>query len=236
MEIIEVKNLSFQYDTAEVLHDLTFSIEKNTITAILGLSGCGKTTLCHCLAGIIPNCIEGSLTGEIYIDGLELRGKKLSKLASVIGLVMQNPDNQLVTTTVEDELAFGPENMNVPPEEIRIRVDEILELLKLKDLRYENPVRLSGGQKQMVAIASVLALNPDVLILDEPLSRLDAQGKELLISTLKMLRELGKTVIVVEHDYKQMNFADQWLIMERGRLRSLAPSELAPGQIPFTNL
>ena len=182
MAKIEVKNLSFSYVRKakdKILKNTSFQLEPATITAVIGLSGCGKTTLCHCLCGIIPNVLKGDLSGEVTIDGKSVFSRKLCDLASTVGLVMQNPDNQLVCTTVEDEIAFAMENLAYPPAEIHRRVDEILEFMDLEQYRKHNPAKLSVGQKQLVAVAAVLSLNPQVLIFDEPMSHLDEKGRQL---------------------------------------------------------
>jgi len=219
MPIIEVKNYSFSYGNAKrVLNNLNFTVQAGTITAVIGLSGCGKTTLCHCLCGIIPNSIEGEVEGSIRINEQDIKGNRLSKLACTVGLVMQNPDDQIVCSTVEDELAFAPENLSIAPAEIQNRVDDTLRLLEIESLRLENPNKLSGGQKHMVAIGSVLTLNPEILLLDEPMSHLDEAGKTLIKDTLIRLKWSGKTIMVVEHDYKSMTFADSWLVMSDGNI------------------
>lgn len=228
MGFIKVRNLSFSYEEGledRVLKNISFELAKGTITAIIGLSGCGKTTLCHCLCGVIPGAIEGKLQGEIFIDDLDVFGKRLCRLSSTIGLVMQNPDDQLVCTTVEDEIAFAMENMVMPPDEIQKKVDEILDFLNIEDLRLQNPGKLSGGQKQLVAIASVLALSPEVIIFDEPMSHLDENSRKIIRETLKKLQKAGKTILVVEHNFHLIDFADNWLLLEDGKLVALDTPE-----------
>lgn len=224
MALIQVNNLSFAYNGQsenKVLNNLSFNLEAGTITAVIGLSGCGKTTLCHCLCGIIPNAVEGHIKGDILIENENIKGKSLSKLAPVIGLVMQNPDDQLVCTTVEDEIAFAMENLAYPPDEIRARVEEILKFMNLECHRHQNPNRLSGGQKQLVSVAAVLALNPEILIFDEPMSHLDDYGRGLITDIIKHLKKAGKTIIVVEHNFRLLDFADNWLLLENGNLKAL---------------
>ena len=219
--VISVENLSVAYETDTdqlVLKNISFQIEYPGIFGILGLSGCGKTTLCMSLAGIIPNLVEGHIAGEIFIRGNNIKGQPVNRLAGTIGYVMQNPDDQLICTTLEDELAFAPENLAKDPKEIRAKVDHVLAMLGMESLRLMNPNQLSGGQKKMAAIGAILMLDPDILILDEPMSALDAEGRSIVINLLLYLRASGKTIIVVEHDVESIRFADRWLIMSAGRL------------------
>lgn len=218
--MINVKNLKFSYESEkEIIKGIDFVIEAGEFVAVIGPSGCGKSTLCHILCGIIPNAIGGDISGEAVVNGKSLRKEEMKTLAETIGFVMQDPDRQIVTSTVEDELAFGPENFCVPPEEIRRRVDDTLKLLGLEELRDENPNRLSGGQKQLVAIGSVLTLQPQIFILDEPFSHLDGEVKEKLESLLQELKSQGKTIIIVEHDYNMVEHADKWLLLEDGKVK-----------------
>jgi energy-coupling factor transport system ATP-binding protein len=232
MPIIEVKNLSYAYDEgSEVLHNLNLQIARGSITAVIGLSGCGKTTFCRSLCGIIPNVLGGSLNGQILLDTEDINKYLLAKLATKIALVMQNPDHQLVTTTVEDELAFAPENLCLPPHEINRRVDKALELLNLQKFRLRNPTHLSGGEKQLVAIASVLTLEPQVLVLDEAMSHLDEDGKAMVKDALIALNENGKTIIIVEHDLQTATFADSWVVMGEGKIiREDSPAAILADQ------
>ena len=228
--ILQVRDLSFFYESdpkREILSGITFSIFPESITAVIGLSGCGKRTLCQILCGIIPQCIAGTVTGEVRVAELDPRTEPLSQMALTIGYMMQDPDRQLFASTVEDELAFGPENLMLPPREIRRRVDEVMDLLEIRHLALKNPGRLSGGQKQLVAAGALLTMEPDILIMDEPVSHVDAQGRKIVLGLMKKLRATGKTLLVVEHDYEQLDFADQWLVIENGRLRDFgAPEEI----------
>ncbi len=238
MSILEVKNYSFSYikndsSSKEVLHNLSFSIEKGTITGILGLSGCGKTTLCKALCGIIPHCCYGESKGTILVEKIDTHDLPLNKLACRIGFVMQNPEEQLVATTVEDEFAFAPENLTHSPLEIRKRVDDMLTLLGLSGLETADPSHLSGGQKQLLAIGSVLILDQDILVLDEPMSHLDESGKEILSKTLISLKNKGKTIVLVGHDPKSMEFADMWLLLSEGRVHTFAARESILGDPGF---
>lgn len=222
--MIHVRNLTFSYDRRPekaALTDITFSIKPGTVTAVIGPSGCGKSTLCQILCGIIPQCISGELQGEVRVGGTDVQHVSLRELSQKIGYVMQDPERQIIASTVEDELAFGPENLCLPPEEIRGRIEAVSDALGIRHLAAKNPGKLSGGQKQLVAIGGILTMEPDVLILDEPLSQVDREGRERMIALMKKLRAQGKTILAVEHDYRMMDFADQWICLDRGRLRAI---------------
>jgi energy-coupling factor transport system ATP-binding protein len=227
---LAVTDYSFSYirndgSKKEALRGLSFEIEKGTVTAVIGLSGCGKTTLCKSLCGIIPHCCDGIRSGTILVHGEDTQAIPLNRLARRIGFVMQNPDDQLVTTTVEDEFAFALENLAAPPAEIRKKVDEMSSLLGLSGLRTTDPNRLSGGQKQLAAIGSVLILQPDILVLDEPTSHLDKEGKERILEVLHSLKTDGKTIVVVGHDPGELTFADRWLILSDGGIYAYGTPE-----------
>ncbi len=237
MPILEAKNITFSYEekpTRHVIHNMSFGVEKGTMTVLLGLSGCGKSTLCQILCGIIPGCIKGELQGQIFFDGQDVTSWKLSQRACKIGYVMQDPDRQMITTTVEDELAFGLENLCVPTEEIRERVDATMELLNIEHLRLRNPQQLSGGEKQVVAISAILALNPQIVIMDEPLSHLDERGREIVCATLRTLKEAGVTLLIVEQDYEMLDFADKWIVINNGEiLQEGVPEDFNSQEILF---
>lgn len=221
MKKIEIENLRFSYDGERtIIDDMNFSIDAGEMVGIIGDSGCGKSTLCHILCGTIPNIIGGELSGKGTISGKLLKDCQLKDLATTVGFVMQDSDRQIVTSTVEDELAFGPENLCVDPKEIRQRVDAVLEMLQLQDIREVNPNRLSGGQKQMVTIGSILTMEPEVLILDEPFSHLDGENCQSVEAVLKRLKAEGKTILIVEHDYEMIRWADKWMLIEDGKIKA----------------
>lgn len=239
MAFIEVSNLTFSYKSGgkKILKNLNFSLTAGSITAVLGLSGCGKTTLCHCLCGIIPNAVSGDLHGDITIGGKKIFDSKLCDLTATVGLVMQSPDSQLVCTTVEDEIAFAMENLAYPQPEIRSRVEEILQFMNLRELRLQNPACLSGGQKQLVAIGAVLATAPKLIIFDEPMSHLDERGQALIIQVIKKLQAAGKTIILVEHNLNLPDFADNWLLLADGEIKALdTPAKIREQQELLTTL
>ena len=222
MPAVKVEDLSYVYPGGQpalpAIKGINFSIEAGETVAIIGLSGCGKTTLCRCLCGIAPHVLGGSMQGRVLIQGRETTACKLSQLAGEIGMVFQDPDVQLVTTAVEDEIAFAPENLCQPPQEIRERVEEILNLLGLNHMRLKNPTILSGGQKKLLSLGAVLALKPSILVLDEPMAQLDEKGRRLVSDILLSLRKEGKTLIIVEHDVENVDFADKFLVMEKGEM------------------
>ena len=217
MRVVDVKNLTFSYDGGKtLLSDISFYVSAGEVFVIAGLSGCGKTTLCRIICGIIPHAVKGNISGEISVMGVDPADVSLPQASLSAGMVFQDEDSQIVCTTVEDELAFGLENHCVPSDEIRSRVDELLTEFGLSELKLENPSKLSGGQKKLLNIASVLALSPPVLILDEPFSGLDEEGRILVREAIERQRNLGRAVMIVEHDLKQAAFADRWLLLHDG--------------------
>ncbi len=220
MGAVTVDRLSFRYQpaTGEVLKNISFTVEKGEIVALLGLSGCGKSTICLCLGGIIPHLLGGEMTGRVLVNGKDTKDHKVAQLALEVGLVFQDPDTQLFLPTVEDEIAFAPENLCLPVEEVAARVNNVLELLGINDLRHANPNNLSGGQKHLVAMGAVLALDPGVLVLDEAMAQLDRDAKRKINDILCDLRRRGKTILIVEHDLETVSIADRVLILENGLL------------------
>lgn len=220
MEAVTVRDLTYRYRSGgpAVLKNMHFQVARGEIVAVMGLSGCGKSTLCFCLCGIIPHCWGGVMAGEVLINEKNTRELGLARLALEVGLVFQNPDNQLFSPTVEDEIAFAPENLCLLPEHIRERVDYVTDLLGISTLKEANPYHLSGGEKHLVALASVLALDPPVLVLDEVMSQLDNIQKKKVAEVLKKLRHQGKTIIAVEHDLETVSFADRLMVLDSGEV------------------
>ena len=218
---VEVRDLSYSYHHGTtVLHDLSLSIAPGETVVLAGMSGCGKTTLCKCLTGLAPKALGGKLSGTIRIQGEDIAPLPLCQLSSRVGMVFQDPDDQMVTTTVEDEIAFAPENLAVEPSEIRRRVDRELERFGISHLALRSPNSLSGGEKHLVAIASVLALDPPIVIIDEPLSHLDARGRRLVLNALCELQREGRTLIIVEHDVSLIDFAHRYAVIDAGYIVS----------------
>jgi len=222
MAIIETKNLTYIYPnrTAPSIKDVSIKIEKGEFTLITGPSGCGKTTLCRCFNGLIPHFYEGSIEGEVTAAGLKVIEHPICELAKHVGLVFQNPENQLFALSVEKDVAFGLENLGVPRDEMRKRVDWALNLTGIYDLRERAPYELSGGQQQRVAIASVLAMQPEVVVLDEPTSFLDPLGAKKIFEVIYDLnRKLEVTVVLVEHRLDlTAKYANHIIIMDSGKI------------------
>jgi len=220
MAIIETKNLTYTYPggTKPSIRDVSIKIEKGEFTLITGPSGCGKTTLCRCFNGLIPHFYQGELKGEITTAGLDVAKHSIYEIAKHVGLVFQNPENQLFALSVEKDVAFGLENVGVPREEMRKRVDWALTLAGIYDLRERAPHELSGGQQQRVAIASVLAMQPEVIVLDEPTSFLDPLGAKKIFEVIYELnKKLGITVVLVEHRLDlTARYANHIIIMDEG--------------------
>lgn len=223
--MIETKNLSFIYREEDmesgeikeekVLKDINIEIEKGSFTAVLGHNGSGKSTLAkHFNAILLPS------GGKVYVKGMDTADENnIFNIRQSAGMVFQNPDNQMVAALVEDEVAFAPENLGVEPKEIRRRVDECLEIVNMTKYAQSSPSKLSGGQKQRVAIASVLAMNPEILILDEPTAMLDPKGRSEVIKTIKMLNEEKDiTVVLITHYMDEAAQADRTVVIGDGEI------------------
>lgn len=223
--MIETKNLSFIYREEDmesgeikeekVLKDINIEIEKGSFTAVLGHNGSGKSTLAkHFNAILLPS------GGKVYVKGMDTADENnIFNIRQSAGMVFQNPDNQMVAALVEDEVAFAPENLGVEPKEIRRRVDECLEIVNMTKYAQSSPSKLSGGQKQRVAIASVLAMNPEIFILDEPTAMLDPKGRSEVIKTIKMLNEEKDiTVVLITHYMDEAAQADRTVVIDDGEI------------------
>ncbi|MCW4019738.1 MAG: ATP-binding cassette domain-containing protein [Candidatus Bathyarchaeota archaeon] len=222
MTLIETKGLTYTYPigTKPAFKDVTIQIEKGEFVVLTGPSGCGKTTLCRCLNGLIPHFYRGKLEGEISVSSLQVAEHQIHELAQHVGMVFQNPENQLFALSVEKDVAFGLENLGAPREKIRARVDWALKTTGIYDLKDRAPYELSGGQQQRVAIASVLAMQPEIIVLDEPTSFLDPMGAQQIFEVINSLnKDLGITTILVEHRLDLTSkYADRVIIMEKGRI------------------
>ncbi|MEM2026926.1 MAG: ATP-binding cassette domain-containing protein [Candidatus Bathyarchaeia archaeon] len=222
MAIIEAKNLSYTYPAANspAFKNVNLKVERGEFILLTGPSGCGKTTLCRCFNGLIPHFYGGKLEGELIVAGLRTVEHPIYELAKHVGLVFQNPENQLFALNVEKDVAFGLENLGYPRDEIRRRVDWALKVTGIYNLKDKPPFELSGGQQQRVAIASVLAMQPEVIVLDEPTSFLDPlSAKNILEVIHRMNKDLGMTVILVEHRLDlAARFADRVIIMNNGEI------------------
>ena len=224
--VISIKNIHFNYqdqDTREALSDVSLDVYEGEWLAIIGHNGSGKSTLAKMMNGLL----EAS-SGEIYIDGQLLTEETVYEARRKVGMVFQNPDNQFVGTTVEDDIAFGLENIGMPRDEMVRKINTSLEMVRMTKFKEKEPARLSGGQKQRVAIAGMIALAPKVVILDEATSMLDPQGRFEVISTIQQLhKDKGITVISITHDLDEAAQADRVLLMEGGKVNRIGkPSEI----------
>ncbi len=224
--IIDVKNLSFRYKENQNYYDvkdITFHVKRGEWLSIVGHNGSGKSTTVRLIDGLLE-----AESGEIVIDGQRLTEENVWNIRRQIGMVFQNPDNQFVGATVEDDVAFGLENQGLSRQEMKKRVEEALALVGMLDFKKREPARLSGGQKQRVAIAGVVALRPAILILDEATSMLDPEGRRELIGTVKGIRkDYDMTVISITHDLEEVAMSDRVLVMKKGEIESTSsPGEL----------
>lgn len=219
-KFIEVKNVTFQYDGDETekkaaVKNVNLSFERGSFNVVLGHNGSGKSTLAKLLNGMIkPD------SGEIFVDGLNtLDENNEYEIRRRLGLVFQNPDNQIICTIVEEDVAFGPENLGVEPKEIRRRVDDALSAVGMSEFAKAAPHQLSGGQKQRIALAGILAMEPECILLDEPTAMLDPIGRKEVISTItKLNREKGITIVLITHFMEEAENADRVIVMNRGEI------------------
>ncbi len=218
--MIEVKDVYFQYDGIEeekqfALNGVNMTIKDGEFVAIVGHNGSGKSTLAKHF-----NSIYLPTTGDVIVDGMNTKDDDwLFEIRKKVGLVLQNPDNQIVAGIVEEDVAFGCENLGVPPQEIRQRVDEALKAVDMYDYRTHSPDKLSGGQKQRVAIAGIIAMEPECIVLDEPTAMLDPQGRQEVISTVRKLnQERGITIILITHYMEEAVLADRVIMMDSGKV------------------
>ena len=223
MSLIEVKDLKYRYPgtTQLALDGVSFTVEKGEFIGIAGENGAGKSSLSQALLGLIPQFYKGAYGGSVTVCGMDARSTPVSELCRHVGLVFQNPFNQLsgAKDTVYDEVGYGLQNLGFPPEEIRARVESVLRCFGIWEYRDRNPFDLSGGQLQRVAICSVLAMKPDVLILDEPTSQLDPEGSEEVFHTVDELTKMGITIIMIEQKIEKLaGYCDRVLLMHQGRV------------------
>ena len=218
-EIIKIENLIFEYvkdeeEKVRAIDGVSFSIEKGSFTAIIGKNGSGKSTLAKNTNGLLL-----PTEGTIYVKGLDTKDdSKIWEIRQSLGMVFQNPDNQLVSSIVEDDVAFGPENIGVAPKEIRIRVDEALKAVGMESFKTKAPHLLSGGQKQRIAIAGVVAMKPDCIIFDEPTAMLDPKGRDEIMNIIQKLNREGITVVLITHFMEEAAKADRIIIMDEGKV------------------
>ncbi|MCJ7455599.1 ATP-binding cassette domain-containing protein [Candidatus Bathyarchaeota archaeon] len=222
MSIIRASNLTFTYAGAprSSVEDVSLEVSPGEFVVLTGPSGCGKTTVCRCLNGLIPNFYSGDFTGELVVDGMNVKEHTTAELSSHVGLVFQNPENQLFSLSIERDVAFGPENLGLSREETRRRVDWALEVTGITDLKDRPPYELSGGQQQRAAIAAVLAMQPKIIVLDEPTSFLDPKSAlEILAVISDLNKKLGITIILVEHRLDLASkHANRVIVMDSGKI------------------
>ncbi len=229
MGIIEFKNFSWKYESSTdwILRDVNLSVEQGEFLAITGPSGSGKTTLCQCLNGMIPHSHPGVIKGEVYVSGIRVRDATVRQLCDHVAMMFQDPESQFIGMSVEEEIVFGPENLNLPREEIDRRLNWALRVVGMEKMLSKAPYELSGGQKQRVAIASALVMLPKILVLDEPTSELDPIGKSEVFSVVSELRRDRKmTIIMVEHETEEVaKYADRVVLLEAGRILASGNTE-----------
>ena len=223
MGYFKLENVSYQYplENRKVLKNINLDIKKGEFWAVIGKNGSGKTTLCSILRRFVPDFYKGELTGKITLEGKELKEYSQKEIVQKIGFVFQNPFTQIsgVKDTVFEEIAYGLENLGLEREVIISEVEKILKLLEIEKLRDRNPYDLSGGQKQRVALASIIAMNPDILVIDEPTSQLDPKGTEDIFKIINLMANEGKTIILVEHKLELIaEYAQNILVLDEGEI------------------
>jgi energy-coupling factor transporter ATPase len=222
LAVIETSGLTYSYPGANKpsLREVNLTVEKGEFAILTGPSGCGKTTLCRCFNGLIPHFYGGELKGNLKVADLNVNERSTGEMAKHVGLVFQNPENQLFALSVEKDVAFGLENLGMAREQMRERVDWALKMTGIEDLRERAPHELSGGQQQRVAIASVLAMQPEIIVFDEPTSFLDPLGAQRIFEVISHLnKQLGITVILVEHRLDlAAKYASHVIIMDEGKI------------------
>ena len=223
MDYLKLENVNYKYPLEEknTLKNINIEIKKGEFWAVIGKNGSGKTTLCNILRRFVPDFYKGELTGKITLEGKELKDYSQKEIVQKIGFVFQNPFTQIsgVKNTVFEEIAYGLENLGIEREIIISEVEKILKLLEIEKLRDKNPYNLSGGQKQRVALASIIAMNPDVLVIDEPTSQLDPKGTEDIFKIINLMANEGKTIILVEHKLELIaEYAENILVLDEGEV------------------
>ncbi len=223
MAVIEIHHLTYTYPASDhpALRGVSLDVEAGEFVALIGPNGAGKSTLCYTLAGFVPHFFKGDLQGEVRVAGQDIRQVRLEDWVLKVGLVFQNPFNQIsgAKFTVYEEIAFGLENIGVPREEMRRRVEEVMALTGITDLAARSPYALSGGQQQRVALASILVMQPEVLVLDEPTSQLDPIGSREVFQVIRRLAHQGVTIVMAEHKV-------EWIAEYADRVIALADGEV----------
>lgn len=232
MAEIKVENLKYRYPDTEklALDGITCDIKPGEFIGVIGRNGSGKSTFCQALLGLVPNFYRGAYGGKVFVDDVEVRNVEVDELCQKVGMVFQNPFNQVTGSklSVYEEIAFGLENFGIPRDEMKKRIDDSLELLDIAKYRDRAPFDLSGGQMQRMAIASIIAMQPEVIVLDEPTSQLDPQGSEEVFKAVAKLSEKGITVIMVEHKIEKIAaYSDRIMLLDDGKLVDInTPQEI----------
>ena len=219
----KLEDVSYKYplEDREILKNINLDIKKGEFWAVIGKNGSGKTTLCNVLRRFIPDFYKGELKGKITLEGKELKDYSAKEIVQKVGFVFQNPFTQIsgVKETVFEEIAFGLENLALDAEYIRKRVEETLKLLRIEELRDKNPYELSGGQGQKVGLASIIAMDPEIMVSDEPTSQLDPKGTEEIFEIIDILKKEGKTIILVEHKLELIaEYAEKVMVLDEGEM------------------
>lgn len=219
----KLEDVSYKYplEDREILKNINLDIKKGEFWAVIGKNGSGKTTLCNVLRRFVPDFYKGELKGRITLEGKELKDYSAKEIVQKVGFVFQNPFTQIsgVKETVFEEIAFGLENLALDAEDIRKRVEETLKLLRIEELRDKNPYELSGGQGQKVALASIIAMDPEIMVIDEPTSQLDPKGTEEIFEIIDILKKEGKTIILVEHKLELIaEYAEKVMVLDEGEM------------------
>jgi len=223
--VLELKNVSWTYENAPnieepQLKNINLKIKRGEYVGIIGANNSGKSTLCNLCNGLIPKSINGEFKGQVLVEGKDIANMTVPQTSEWVGYVLSDPEAQLSQITVFDELTFGPSNMNIEKQQILSKAEEVIKLLNLEELRDRNPFTLSGGQMQRVAIAAVLAMEPKILVLDEPTSNLDPLGTKEIFKTVAALnKDLNMTVLMVEHEIETMaRYVDRFIVMDKGEI------------------
>jgi energy-coupling factor transport system ATP-binding protein len=237
MEEIVIEDLWWKYQQKPdwILKGINLSVKKGEFLAITGPSDAGKTTLCRCLVGLVPHSYKGEMKGKVQILGRDTKDSRVSDLSKVIGLVFDDPENQFIGMQVSDEITFGLENMVLPREEIQRRMDWALRVVRMEGSYEKRSYDLSGGQKQRISLASVLAMQPRIIVLDEPTSELDPIGKMEIFSVLgELKKKVDVTIILVEHNVEEIvKYADRVVLIHDGQIKLDAPPRDFFGKIDF---
>ena len=235
-----IDNLSFRYRTRPELaiENVSFELKQGELLLIAGSSGCGKTTVARCINGLIPRSYRGERTGKVFLYGKEVTEMKIPEMAQIVGTLLQDPERQIVASNVYNEIAFGPENLGLPRDEIVERVEQVMKRLNIEYLRERETFNLSGGEKQKVALAGLLSMNPSILLLDEPLSSLDPASAHEALDIFRSLADEGKTIILVEHRVEDAleTHPDRLLYMEAGHVKYLGTINDLPPEIDHTQV